>query len=135
VAEQLTLVKLERDMLRQQLEEARAREATLLRLLEQLSPTGDRQAAAPPLIPQQGHRLASAMRQQVLAVLQRHPRGLHRTQIQEEIGVEKDLSSVLYHMKRDGLLVHKGSGIYALAGLEATRQASKASRSAPRQSE
>ena len=141
LAEQLALVKLERDMLRQQLEEARARveeararEATLLRLVEQLAPTSDRQAPASPLLPQQALRLASANRQQVLAVLQRHPRGLHRRQIQEETGLNKDLSNVIYHMKRDGLLVHKGGGIYALADVEDTTQASKKTRTPPAES-
>jgi len=123
LAEQLTLVKLERDMLRQQLEEARAREATLLRVLEQLPLALDRTAAARPIIPQHGPRLASAMRQQILSVLQRHPRGLHRKQIEDELGNPKDLANILGHMKRDQLLVHKGSGIYTLAGVEDTTRA------------
>jgi hypothetical protein len=124
LAEQLALVTLERDILRQQLEEARAREANLMHLCEQLSGARDRQAPARPIVPpQHGPRLASAMRQQILSVLQRYPRGLHRKHIQEELGTDRDIANILGHMKRDHLLVHKGSGIYALAGEEATTPA------------
>jgi hypothetical protein len=118
VAHERDLLRLERDMLRERLNEAREREATLLRVLEQLPHALERPAAAPPILPQHGPRLASAMRQQILSVLQRHPRGLHRKQIEDALGNPKDLANILGHMKRDRLLVHKGSGIYTLAGVE-----------------
>jgi hypothetical protein len=87
--------------------------AALTRLLEQLPLARDGQAAARPIIPQHGPRPASAMRQQILSLLERHPRGLHRRQIQEELGEEKNLSDTLVKMKRDSLLVSKGNGFYA----------------------
>lgn len=89
------------------------REARLWRLMEQRALRPDPEGPLP--APQARHEERNlTIRQRILAVLQQHPGGLHRLQIEEQLGNPKRLTNTLGHMKRNHLIIHRGSGLYAL---------------------
>jgi hypothetical protein len=104
------------ESLHEQLEAAREREATLLKLLQMdrealvyLSRTGRPRpnAARPPSEP-------SALHSQIFAVLREHPTGCTRVQVETALGTTKPLGDVLIGLCRRGRLTRLGKGRYAL---------------------
>jgi hypothetical protein len=98
---------LERD-----LDDAREREARLFRLLEQRSLAPDVQTGAQPPQPS-SPQTPLTRRQRICLLLQKHPDGLHRKQIEQAVG-ESPLGDTLQKMAKKGLIRSDGSGIYAL---------------------
>lgn len=116
------------EVLERELAAARSTEQRLLHIIEQahevLKHFGrEGQAgqalgtALPPAPPHEAIPLS--MRQRIRLLLQAHPGGLHRRQIEEQVG-GKPLSNTLGGMKQAGLVVHKGNGIFALPPLSET---------------
>jgi hypothetical protein len=106
------------EALHEQLEAAREREATLLKLLQMdrealvhLSRTGRPRpnAARPSSEPLPLHR-------QILEALASQPAGLTRAQIEAAMGTDRPLADVLRGLWRRGRLARVGQGRYALPG-------------------
>ena len=106
-------------------EAARDREVRLWRLLEERRPrqSPENATAAPArsfVMPVSAWAFESepitlTRRQRIIQLLEQNPRGLHRMQLEEQIGMTRRLSDTLGHMKRAGLIIHRGGGVYALA--------------------
>ena len=116
------------------------REARLLHLLEQAQAQSQRlleaPRPAPPPVPQVVETLLRRrpyadlpeveppppemtdyrgfMRQRVLQAMQYFPQGCTRRELEQTVGASKALTDVLQGMRRDGLIVRVGRGVYAL---------------------
>jgi hypothetical protein len=109
------------ESLHEQLEAAREREATLLKLLQMdrealvyLSRTGrPRPSAARPPEPPQLHT-------DIFAVLRERPAGCTRGEIEAALGTDRPLADVLRGLWRRGRLARVGPGRYAYPGQNET---------------
>jgi hypothetical protein len=132
------------DVLQRELEAARAREQMVLdhatsvvRLFEQASkrlesveqhiqaldqrlqplPQG-RERETPPALSARAllhGKSRGALRYTILGILEGHPEGMTRKQIETAVGTGKNLSDTIGHMKRDQLIISKKLGVYVLA--------------------
>lgn len=107
---------------------AQEREALLLQMLSQMQQQNQRlldmprATPVPPMAPvpttlsfsENGAVARGAMRQRIIALLQRHPEGLTPAQIRTHLGVEKRLAHTCVAMARDGLLRRLGPGVYGV---------------------
>jgi hypothetical protein len=109
------------ESLHEQLEAAREREATLLKLLQMdrealvyLSKTGrPRPPSSAPRPP--GQQPSPPHHAQLLALLEQHPNGLSRAAIEAALGGLK-LNGVLDGLARRGRIRRLGKGVFALEG-------------------
>jgi hypothetical protein len=119
LAHQLELVTLERDMLRQERDRVsglvRALEQALQRVeqLEQRLQEAQRQPRQPPSPVLRPVKRGESMRPAIRALLQEHPEGLKRHQIEHALGVQKNLAETLSHMKRKQM-IRSNRGLYVL---------------------
>jgi hypothetical protein len=100
--------------LREELDQAHTRHMAMLRTLEQLSrqlskTSGSRRASTLVGPPQ------PQLRKPIMALLQDHPNGLTRKDIETALNIRKNLQDVLQGMIRAGLIVRPKSGIFAVA--------------------
>jgi hypothetical protein len=100
---------------------ASKREAMLLALLRQRHPQGIS-------LPEEGQNHApdvfrESMRPHIVALLQKYPQGLTRTQIEHALATRKHLKHTLLGMCRAGILVRKGIGVYALPSQDTASRA------------
>jgi hypothetical protein len=58
------------------------------------------------------------MRRHIVALLQQHPEGLAPVQVQQRLGVDKDLDTTLRRMRRDGLARRLALGLYVAGSKE-----------------
>lgn len=134
LAQDLALVTLERDLLRQE----REREAGLVRALEQALQRVEQLEQRLQEAQQQLHearqqwqplhqpstvlrpvKRGESLRPAIRDLLKQHPEGLGRFQIEQALGVQKNLAETLSHMKRKQL-IRSNRGIYFLAELAQT---------------
>jgi hypothetical protein len=80
------------------------------------APTSPTSANSRPSLPARTHtQPLSQMRQQIVDLLRRYPKGLSPVQIRELLKVEKDLGSTVKAMARDGILSRVETGRYVVA--------------------
>jgi hypothetical protein len=117
------------ESLHEQLEAAREREATLLKLLQMdrealvyLSKTGRPRptAARPP-----GQQPAPPHQAQILALLEQHPTGLTRAAIEAALGGTLELEGILDGLARRGRIYRLGKGVFAFPGHNETSPQAK----------
>jgi hypothetical protein len=116
LAHSLALVTQERDLLRQALEDARAREQIHLELLRQQQQQIQRLSAGgrPPAPAARRPGASLTFRRKILTLLQHHPEGLTRDAIEQAVDATKHLGDTLQGCIRYGYLVRVGKGRYAL---------------------
>ena len=117
LAHTLELITQERDLLRQALDDARAREQTHLELLRQQQQQIQRLSEGAPAPTPAARRPAErlAFRRKIFALLEPHPEGLSRDAIEQAVNSgTKHLGDTLQGMVRYKRVVRVGKGLYAL---------------------
>jgi hypothetical protein len=132
LAHQLELVTLERNLLRQALDQALAREqasrelfTTELQLLTQALQRVEQleqrlQEAQKPPSPL---RMGQSLRPIILELVRKHPQGITRRDMEEALQPGKSLKNTLNHMVRDGILTFQNAVYLPTPDAEATLRA------------